>query len=396
MTNYWFISVPSNPSRSATFQNLRANLSSSSQNDLAEIAQFDIPEFKIGTLDQLVLLSDDLVKYDSTFEQIVLKLVDILRNLLGSGRMSGGGTSQQNRSVENFLSVNEKTVDQYLKTFQWNAMKYRTDKSLSEIVELLSQEANSIDTLMKNKMNNYNQVRGNLQALQRKETGNLAVRNLAGIVKREHFVLDSEYLVTLLVAVPKSLYKDWMNRYETMTQMVVPRSSQKIAEDEEYGLFNVTLFRRVADEFSNKCREQKFVVRDFTYDEQALAGQKKDLEEVAANERELSENILRLARTNFGEIFSIWMHLKALRIFVESVLRYGLPPDFLCVVLKPRPKSERKLRDKLNDLYGHLGGVHGQTSKKEEDVGADEFSSLIDKNYHPYVFFELSWEPERR
>lgn len=33
--------------------------------------------------------------------------------------------------------------------------------------------------------------------------GSLLTRSLADIVKKEHFVLNSEYLVTLLVVVPK-------------------------------------------------------------------------------------------------------------------------------------------------------------------------------------------------
>lgn len=31
----------------------------------------------------------------------------------------------------------------------------------------------------------------------------------------------------------------------------------KIAEDDEYGLFSVTLFQRVADEFVHKAREER-------------------------------------------------------------------------------------------------------------------------------------------
>lgn len=34
-------------------------------------------------------------------------------------------------------------------------------------------------------------------------SGSLITRNLADLVKKEHFVLDSEYLVTLVVVVPK-------------------------------------------------------------------------------------------------------------------------------------------------------------------------------------------------
>jgi hypothetical protein len=29
------------------------------------------------------------------------------------------------------------------------------------------------------------------------------------------------------------------------------------------------------------------------------------------------------------QVFSAWMHLCAIRIFIESILRYGLPPAFL-------------------------------------------------------------------
>lgn len=56
-------------------------------------------------------------------------------------------------------------------------------------------------------------------------SGNLSVRSLNGIVKKQHCVLNSEFLTTLIIAVPKSLYKQWNNKYETLTDMVVPRSS---------------------------------------------------------------------------------------------------------------------------------------------------------------------------
>lgn len=41
---------------------------------------------------------------------------------------------------------------------------------------------------------------GNFMVIDR---GNLSIRSLAEIVKKEHFIQDSEYLQTVLVAVPK-------------------------------------------------------------------------------------------------------------------------------------------------------------------------------------------------
>jgi len=180
---------------------------------------------------------------------------------------------------------------------------------------------------------------------------------------------------------------------------VVPRSSIKIAEDDEYDLFTVTLFQRIAEEFTHKAREEKFIVRDFQYDENSHEKQKKEAEETIASEREQQQVIIRLAKTNFSEVFSSWVHLKALRIFVESVLRYGLPPDFTSAVIEPKPKCQSKVEDIMMAQYGHLGGVYGQRSKKDDpkDDSLDhEFQTLNDSSYKPWVQFELHFDPFRK
>lgn len=79
-------------------------------------------------------------------------------------------------------------VDQYLRTFSWNKVKYRADKSLSELIDLLSkvrvivvslmwlgmlmrlQEAASIDNDIRFKYSQYNQIKNTLATLQRKQT----------------------------------------------------------------------------------------------------------------------------------------------------------------------------------------------------------------------------------
>ncbi|CEG71831.1 hypothetical protein RMATCC62417_07500 [Rhizopus microsporus] len=380
---YVFVSVPALGDKQNTFLNIKGKLA-----EYAQTYHYTIPEFKIGTLDALVVLSDDLVKYDAAFEQSVNKLTDILNTLIKG----------QQQPLQGFLLVNDKPLDQFIATFQWNTMKYRTDKSLQETTATLNQEVTAIDNIMKNKLNTYTQTKNALQTLQRKETGNLSVRNLNGIVKKQHCVLNSEFLTTLIIAVPKSLYKQWNNKYESLTDMVVPRSSIKITEDDEFGLFTVTVFQRVADEFCHKAREERFIPRDFKYNEDALQTQQRELEETIQTEREQHAELLRLAKTNFGEVFASWLHLKALRVFVESVLRYGLPPDFCSVTICPKPKFEKKVDDVMVAQYGRLGGVHGQAIKQEqqEEILDHDLQSVNDNNYRPYVQFELEFDTERK
>ncbi|KAJ3043755.1 hypothetical protein HDV00_004161 [Rhizophlyctis rosea] len=376
--SYLFISAPADPTKQDAVNKLKEKIASK-HNELAEIFPFTLPDFKVGTLDSLVVLSDDLQKMDQNFESITVKISENMRTLL-------------NNDVEQWklnLTVSDKSIDAFLRTFHWNTMKYRVDRSLKELADTIMQEVSQIDALMKNKMTAYSTVKSQLQVFARKQTGNLAVRALSDIVKKEHFVLDSEFLVTLLVAVPKQSMKEWIDNYETLTQMVVPRSSLKIAEDDEYALYTVTLFQRIVDEFGAKAREQKFIVRDFKWDPQAIAAEKKQLAEAGAAEKEQWSTLLRLCKTNFGEVFSCWIHLKALRVFIESVLRYGLPPDFQPMLIKSTTRQERKVRDALNAHYAKLGGIANQ---KGGDEHLEENLQLLlgDKDYSPVVLFPIN------
>lgn len=67
--------------------------------------------------------------------------------------------------------------------------------------------------------------------------------------------------------------------------------------------------------------------------------------------------LVRWLKINFGEIFSAYIHVKALRVFVESVLRFGLPVNFQAAIMEPHKGAPKKLRTELNKLYGHLDGT---------------------------------------
>ncbi len=41
-----------------------------------------------------------------------------------------------------------------------------------------------------------------------------------------------------------------------------------------------------------------------------------------------------MARTTFSESLQILVHIKVVRLFIESVLRYGLPAEYIGIVIK--------------------------------------------------------------
>ena len=66
----------------------------------------------------------------------------------------------------------------------------------------------------------YNQLKSQVAALNRKQTGNLAVRDLAGLVQRDDLVA-TENLVTMFVVVPKQSRREWLATYEQLSDFVV-------------------------------------------------------------------------------------------------------------------------------------------------------------------------------
>ncbi|KAJ3546988.1 hypothetical protein NMY22_g1832 [Coprinellus aureogranulatus] len=388
----WLISVP---------------LDGDSEGLLEELAPKLAQQAKLptGTLDSLITLSEDLPKQDAFFTATVAKSVDTLRNLLNN---------DPSKLAQHVL-VDERNIDNYiLGGWKWNEGRYPIQRSLRELVDGLNtvrpinillksddsskppQEMTSIDNALKTKLTNYNLVKGSLTQMQRKKNGNLSVRSLVDIVTADDFVLDSEYLETVLVAVPKNLVKEWHSSYERLSSMVVPRSAKELLADDEFVLFSVVIFKRIHDDFAQKCRERKFLVRDFTYSEEEIEKERQELENANATEKELWTELLRLARTNFSESFQLLVHLKVIRLFVESVLRYGLPSNYIGIAVKPPSKSARKVFDVLQKQFTYLSPRSNPVQKRaQKTTGQEDFlgeyQTILDQEFFDFVLYEVPW-----
>jgi hypothetical protein len=109
------------------------------------------------------------------------------------------------------------------------------------------------------KVTEFSQLRSTLQQAARKQAGSLAVRDLSPLVDPSRLV-DTENLTTLLVVVPKPSRGEWVAQYEGLSEFVVPRSSAVVAEDQDYCVFTVVLFKRVVDNFKTAARSKGFQV----------------------------------------------------------------------------------------------------------------------------------------
>ncbi|NXP61518.1 VATC1 ATPase, partial [Chloropsis cyanopogon] len=191
MTEFWLISAPGEKTCQQTWEKLHA--ATTKHNNLSINSKFNIPDLKVGTLDVLVGLSDELAKLDAFVESVVKKVAQYMADVLEDSK----------DKVQENLLANGVDLVTYITRFQWDMAKYPIKQSLKNISEIIAKGVNQIDNDLKARASAYNNLKGNLQNLERKNAGSLLTRSLADIVKKEDFVLDSEYLVTLLVIVPK-------------------------------------------------------------------------------------------------------------------------------------------------------------------------------------------------
>jgi len=326
-------------------------------------AKLEIPDLPVGTFDILMTLSDELGRIDTFAENLCHKIIVTLSELYAA-------TKAGSYPVWN---VNGVSPSAYMAKFTWDEKKYPHKSPLRETVNRVQATLQRLDSELRSRSSRYTTAERAAAADSRKETGSLATRNLADVVKPAD-VIDTDYLTTVFVVVPKGSEKEFLNKYEKITDFVLPRSAKIITEDNENKLYTVTVFKRTEDDLKSRLRDLHMVIRDV--DLSSLSQESREDCERRANEKKNLENKLnRWCLINFGEAFSAWMHIKAIRIFVESVLRYGLPPCFIAPVLCPAGKNHdlKKTLAQLAKVYQPLivisqSSIFGTGKEDESDT----------------------------
>lgn len=185
-----------------------------------------------------------------------------------------------------------------------------------------------------------------------------------------------------------------VDRHQQKGSPVVPESLQKVHEDPDSSLFAVTILKGqyeagyyegdefqagttidFEEEFAKACREKRFVIRPFKYDPSQASKSAMALEQLQVEVDGMRSGLSRWCKTHYGEAFVAWMHIKVIRVFVESVLRYGLPVDFTAVLYKVAQGKEIQLTQALDNALGEA-----QVEKDDQE-----------EEYHDFVL--LKFEP---
>jgi len=173
-----------------------------------------------------------------------------------------------------------------------------------------------------------------------------------------------------------------------LTCNVVPRSAIKLTPDDyegEFCLYRILVFKRGADTIKTLCRDKRYTVRPFKYDPEEEKNQEQEKKRLEKSLKKTWQGLVRWCKTYYSEVFASWVHLKAIRVFVEDVLRFGLPVNSQTFAIEPKKGKDTKLRHILKDLYKDLPNAGAAA---ELDPGETDLSGF-GSDFFPYVYFMI-------
>lgn len=385
--------------------------------------KFEVPSLTVGTLDTLMNLSDELGKTDALVEGIVRKIEKTAAELA------------DRRTVD--LSVGGVPAQRYVQQFAWDSAKYPNRRPLKELVALIAGGAAAVEEELKQLTQSFGDKTAALQDVKRRKAGNLLSADLNDLLTDEIMskvkLVNTDYLKTVFIAVPVTMQEnfvrnveklgndlvgyggpDWsrdpsslgqpvnfgakVDRHKVRGSPVVPGSVQLVHRDEDSLLYAVTILRGMYEagyyendefqpgtkvdfegEFAKACREKRYTLREFEWDPTQASKSSMALEQLQVEVDGMQSALTRWCKNHFGDVFVAWMHIKVIRVFVESVLRYGLPVDFTAVLYKVHQNKE-------SDLINSLDKCLGAPTSKDDD--ADDMEG---EEYHDFVM--LKFEP---
>lgn len=396
--NFWIISVPSKRSKEESL-----SLIENCCFAVADAKQFQVPGLKVGNFDQLMAMSDELVKIDHMIELATKKIGQQIWSLRDPKPAKG----------EAFLTVDRGTITDYIRNFKWEQNVYPIRLSVKELAERLQQKVQRIDEEFRVHSVEYSTVASAYAQHQRSANASLNVRDLSDIVHVDD-IIETEFFTTLFIVCTQNQLKEWEQVYESFTnapdgdepkakkgdkggyyggdveerpqvvEYVVPGSSRAIKTEGDQTLLAVNILKRFKDDFIRKVNKMKLTVREVKIDKESYVDGNERKNQLENDLRRQRETLSTWCQTHFSEAFKAWAHLKALRVHVESILRFGIPPDYVTAIIKlHKPGFEKKLRQKLEETFSEYGSVHIQD--KNDDVPG--FSSA--EKFYPYVYLEM-------
>ncbi|OIR57986.1 MAG: V-type ATPase V1 subunit C [Amphiamblys sp. WSBS2006] len=324
----------------------------------------EFPSLSPGSLDNLLLSGDSMAELATSAGKMVARIAAVLRDELAG----------EDDDEDGVLLVDGRKAAEYVRSFAWCHSRYIQSKTVSSVCSQLKQEAEALGRKIQKNMAGYTEKKSlHQRALARQRA--LATKRLVGI---EDECKGSGYLAKVCVVVPLEKKSVFEGSYLGLCDFVVGGTLAKIEESREEALYTVVVFLKFLDVFRRSAVSAGYRVRGL--DEGKSGEPETESPELFQKERLV---FLRHLSVDFGELFSCFMHICVVRLFIDSVLTYGLNAEYVPFVVSYRRDGEEKASRAI-DAVSLLLPQHWRQVSKPHPGSEDS------PEEHRYVRYDFS------
>lgn len=281
-----------------------------------------VPTFPIVQFDNLLTIADTLESLAKSAESTFLEFIKQLSSFKDKDQ----------------ITIESHSIDYAIKTFKWSANKYEVE-DLNCIIEDLTKDYNFFKMSFENRKASYEKF------LRQCDTASKIIKG--SIKDMELCIEEHEFLVEHYIIVPK-------NKKEAFIEDIIKidkishETLEATVNDQDDILYKIYGLKSTEQEFIDEITELGyFYKRGFS--EEEFKRRKAEKEKVLQEKGIQRNNLSIYYSTNINEIFSIMMHIKMLRLYIESVLTYGIGTMIFFVTMGKESKIEREWRKIVGD-----------------------------------------------
>ena len=327
-------------------------------------------------LDTLFKINDDLIRDEMEIEGFLKSLEKQLSDLTNNPLQI---------KFRGALLDPKKAITE----FTWDEGKYpNRSKTIADIMHKINEKYTETRKTIKAKTDDYINSLNELKLKKKGQSEALTLmkqdyRDLVSKSKNE--MKTTDYLCTMLCFVPSNSEKYFLDHYMKLADgFVVPYSAIRIdrGEDEKMQLYRVIVMKHVKDDFRNQCQGQ-LRVSCREYDEEELNKkpvEEKEIEKLSNESTQKRHDLERHAESGYSEVFYALLHLKYLRLYVESCLKYTSGDYYSVMVYTPKDK-EQKLVSTMIKTFNDTK-EQGWYGTKEELKEQEDF--------YPFILIKIS------
>ncbi len=319
---------------------------------------------RVGALDTILKMSDELSRLDSTLQNFMRKAERQISET--SGLIQHGGASASaaasggsSKPASEVLYVDDLTVEGYLETYEWDSQQWDEMEGLVRLGQLLGSAAEQADKDMHRYAKAYGDHMARIAFAEKGRSGTLATAPLEPVLTAQLMqscglsdnLADTEFLQTVMVVVPKAAAESFQAEYEGIdavsvpvtdasgaqvgsTSPIVPRSAVHVMTERDYSLFAITILRKFYDSVVTAAKKHRWVVRSVDWSAAGASDTAEQLSRMHADASSALQLWSVAAHRTFASLLSIQVHLKVLQAFVDAVLSYGLPAQYSYCLLR--------------------------------------------------------------